>query len=332
MTSLDGGSAAPATPDVPAKDRIISVRVTSKLGERLDQLAARRGWDVSMVVRDLVARATSTLDLDATYTCTAPVSEFEIRYEPDHSGVAGERSDSQKASESSENPLPTHGHSADPTEPAAAILAGPAVVSDETVEAAASADYAHGRFSFTGDPSWDGLPEVDRDWYRAAARVYLAAAAPLMPAQPDPDTERALLQVIEERDEAVEWADKLAGAIAAAAGVDIGEHSNLNEPWERALDAVPLLGAACLRAAYWKLREHASGLRSTEGYRRCAERAEYEQGDNARDFQRYRWLEATARGIEDAAQDIAEMLGVEECEIEPRADELERGAGVSDGR
>lgn len=33
-------------------------------------------------------------------------------------------------------------------------------------------------------------------------------------------------------------------------------------------------------------------------------------------FQRYRWLEATARGIEDGAGDLAELLGVEEHEIE----------------
>jgi hypothetical protein len=90
--------------------------------------------------------------------------------------------------------------------------------------------------------------------------------------------------------------------------------------------AAPLIAAQALRSAYWKLREHASRMRSTEVYRRCVERAEYEQGDNAREYQRYRWLEATARGIEDGAQDLAEMFGIEECEIEPRADELERGA------
>lgn len=71
---------------------------------------------------------------------------------------------------------------------------------------------------------------------------------------------------------------------------------------------------AALTEAYWKLREHASALRGTQVYRRAAERSEHEHG--GRDHDRYRWLEATARGIEDGAEDIAEMLGVPEHEIE----------------
>lgn len=67
--------------------------------------------------------------------------------------------------------------------------------------------------------------------------------------------------------------------------------------------------------AYWKLREHASALRSTNVYRKASERAEGTLGESPA-YQRYRWLEATARGIEDGAQDIAEMLGVDEHEIE----------------
>lgn len=44
--------------------------------------------------------------------------------------------------------------------------------------------------------------------------------------------------IIEERDRAEEWADRLAYAIGGAA---IGEHSNLNNPWQNALDmAAPL--------------------------------------------------------------------------------------------
>ena len=43
--------------------------------------------------------------------------------------------------------------------------------------------------------------------------------------------------LIAERDTAQEWADELADLIAAITGVDIGEHSNLNNPGERAAEA-----------------------------------------------------------------------------------------------
>jgi hypothetical protein len=56
-------------------------------------------------------------------------------------------------------------------------------VSDEAVDVAARADHAHGRLALTSDPDWDGLTEVDRESYRDAARVYLAAAAPPIAAQ-----------------------------------------------------------------------------------------------------------------------------------------------------
>lgn len=41
-------------------------------------------------------------------------------------------------------------------------------------------------------------------------------------------------QLIGERDKAQEWADELADLISAITGADIGEHSNLNNPWEQA--------------------------------------------------------------------------------------------------
>lgn len=44
--------------------------------------------------------------------------------------------------------------------------------------------------------------------------------------------ERAMLQVIDERDEAFEWADKLAMLLAPTEV--LGEHSNTNEPWQNA--------------------------------------------------------------------------------------------------
>jgi hypothetical protein len=77
----------------------------------------------------------------------------------------------------------------------------------------------------------------------------------------------------------------------------------------------PLIAAQALREAYWKLREHASGLRATEVYRKASERREGTLGESPA-HQRYRWLEATARGIEDGARDLAELLGVPENEIE----------------
>lgn len=84
-----------------------------------------------------------------------------------------------------------------------------------------------------------------------------------------------------------------------------------------------------LTAAYWKLREHASALRSTFVYTRAQERFE-----EAREAEREglamasdrRWRETYARlrghaaGIESAARDIADMLGIEENEVDPLAD------------
>jgi hypothetical protein len=50
-------------------------------------------------------------------------------------------------------------------------------------------------------------------------------------------TEFEMDQVLRERDEAQETADKLAHALAVITGVDIGEHSSMNDPWRNALDA-----------------------------------------------------------------------------------------------
>lgn len=44
-------------------------------------------------------------------------------------------------------------------------------------------------------------------------------------------------QLIAERDTAQEWADELADLISTITGIDIGEHTNLNNPWERAAEA-----------------------------------------------------------------------------------------------
>lgn len=49
--------------------------------------------------------------------------------------------------------------------------------------------------------------------------------------------DRALEGVIDERDQYHEMADDLAGHIAAITGVDIGEHSSANCPWQNAIEA-----------------------------------------------------------------------------------------------
>lgn len=50
--------------------------------------------------------------------------------------------------------------------------------------------------------------------------------------------EREVMELIDQRDNAEEWANKLAAAIAAHTGADIGEHSNMNCPWAEALEAI----------------------------------------------------------------------------------------------
>ncbi len=53
----------------------------------------------------------------------------------------------------------------------------------------------------------------------------------------DANEERASLQTIDERDKAQDMADRLAEAIGQITGVDMGEHSNMNDPWQNALQA-----------------------------------------------------------------------------------------------
>lgn len=67
----------------------------------------------------------------------------------------------------------------------------------------------------------------------------LTAQQPLSPSEEA--HEREVLSVIAERDRAEEWADRLAAAIGDAAGVEIGEHSNMNSPWANALEAARAL-------------------------------------------------------------------------------------------
>ncbi len=73
-------------------------------------------------------------------------------------------------------------------------------------------------------------PEIDA----LKAEVERLKAAPA----PDSYADKELLQIITERDQYHDWADKLADAIADRLGVEIGEHSNTNAPWQNALDAI----------------------------------------------------------------------------------------------
>jgi hypothetical protein len=82
------------------------------------------------------------------------------------------------------------------------------------------------------DPAPDG--EVER--YRAEVERLQSDNDRLRRAQER--TEDDVLQVIAERDDFHEWADRLAQAIAEYFHVDIGEHSNMNLPWQAALIAL----------------------------------------------------------------------------------------------
>lgn len=99
----------------------------------------------------------------------------------------------------------------------------------------------------------------------------------------------------------------------------IGWSGRIDEVHAGLAAAYPLLVAAVLRAAYWKLRQHASAKRSTRQYRQWQEmRDDRRETDQRRGHaaDMLRRIEMRARGIEDAAADIAELLGVPEHEIE----------------
>jgi hypothetical protein len=78
-------------------------------------------------------------------------------------------------------------------------------------------------------------------------------------------SESEAMEILKERDDAVEWANKLAYAIGGGAE---GEHSNLNDPWQNALDIAATTPPATIArsvnhvAWLWKLRDN---LLSPEG-------------------------------------------------------------------
>jgi hypothetical protein len=75
--------------------------------------------------------------------------------------------------------------------------------------------------------------------------------------------------------------------------------------------------ADAIRAAYWKLRGHASSYRSTDIFKRrqLAFRAQPDNAVLARGAARDEWY---SRGIEAAADDLGEMLAIEyEADVDP---------------
>lgn len=84
-------------------------------------------------------------------------------------------------------------------------------------------------------PTPPPAPEQDR-----------AASEALAPV-PHDQHERDVTEALRERDEAQEWADRLAYAVAPVEV--IGEHSNLNSPWQNALDVLRDRGPAATTVA-----------------------------------------------------------------------------------
>ncbi len=70
--------------------------------------------------------------------------------------------------------------------------------------------------------------------------MLLYAAHPSAPAQPvaRPSDDELWDKTLKERDDLHEMADALADAISKHFGVEIGEHSSANSPWQNALDAI----------------------------------------------------------------------------------------------
>ena len=83
----------------------------------------------------------------------------------------------------------------------------------------------------------------DRAWVEGWIAACAERSAP-----PRPSDDALWDQTLKERDSYQEWADKLAAAIAKHLGVEIGEHSNMNNPWAEILDAIEMTPAEILSA------------------------------------------------------------------------------------
>ncbi len=93
------------------------------------------------------------------------------------------------------------------------------------------------RFRDGWEIAWDGYRIPAHDGPLRWVPLYAATPAQ-QPAQVYLDgLDRALGEAIDQRDRYHEMADDLAGHIAAITGVDIGEHSSANCPWQNAIEA-----------------------------------------------------------------------------------------------
>ncbi|QDY50450.1 hypothetical protein [Stenotrophomonas maltophilia] len=107
---------------------------------------------------------------------------------------------------------------------------------------------------------------VDKAWNRFEAALHADDG--------DTPEDRVLSETIDQRDRYHEMADELAGHIARIIGVDIGEHSSANCPWQNAIEAAEEykpaqavdLGPvhAALQAAARSLRTIADSTKDTE--------------------------------------------------------------------
>lgn len=79
------------------------------------------------------------------------------------------------------------------------------------------------------------------DLIAEARRMLVLPSAPPQAPTHEP-AERETMQLIDERDGAEEWADKLAYAVGPVE--DIGEHSNDNNPWANALEILKNRGSS----------------------------------------------------------------------------------------
>lgn len=77
----------------------------------------------------------------------------------------------------------------------------------------------------------------DRTFRRLMSALKVLDKRTRAPALPRPDDDALWDKTLKERDDYHEWADELAARIATITGVDIGEHSSTNCPWQNAIDA-----------------------------------------------------------------------------------------------
>lgn len=82
-------------------------------------------------------------------------------------------------------------------------------------------------------------PKSDRagEYFYASTVDAWAAWQARASLSPRPDDDSLWDQTLQERDDYHEWADRLAERISTITGVDIGEHSSANNPWQNAVNA-----------------------------------------------------------------------------------------------